>query len=112
MIKILSVHLLFIIYSPYDRNARTAIVFMPVKLATVADPPRISIDDTIMLVARLRDNQRPEASRFAPNFHSPEEHEHKMSCGTPSSSHDLKPCMSPRGVQFELRCQLYARKLA
>jgi hypothetical protein len=31
----------------------TAMVFMPVKLVTVAEPPRISIDDTIILVARL-----------------------------------------------------------
>ena len=36
-----------------DLKARTAIVFIPVKSVTVADPPRISMDDTMMFVARL-----------------------------------------------------------
>jgi hypothetical protein len=31
----------------------TAIVLMPVKSVTVADPPRISIEETIMFVASL-----------------------------------------------------------
>ena len=31
----------------------TAIVFMPVKLVTVADPPRMSMDETMTFVARL-----------------------------------------------------------
>lgn len=31
----------------------TAIVFMPVKSVTVADPPRISIEETMMFVAKL-----------------------------------------------------------
>ena len=30
----------------------TAIVFMPVRAVTVAEPPRMSMDDTIMFVAR------------------------------------------------------------
>lgn len=31
----------------------TAIVFMPVKSVTVAEPPRINIEDTMMFVAKL-----------------------------------------------------------
>jgi hypothetical protein len=35
------------------KNVLTAIVFIPVKLVTVAEPPRISMDETMMFVARL-----------------------------------------------------------
>ena len=36
----------------------TSIVFIPVRSVTVADPPRISIDDTMIFVARLSNGIR------------------------------------------------------
>lgn len=35
----------------------TAIVLIPVKSVTVAEPPRISIDDTMIFVASLQKNK-------------------------------------------------------
>jgi hypothetical protein len=40
--------------TPKGMRKQAAIVFMPVKLVTVAEPPKINIDETMIFVASLR----------------------------------------------------------
>lgn len=84
---------------------RTAIVLIPVRSVTVAEPPRISIDDTIIFVASLfcllgdtRLDPRTERA--------PEEHEDEMSCCSPASSDNLKPSVCEWSVELQLCCEL------
>ena len=85
----------------------TAIVLIPVKSVTVAEPPRISIDDTIILVANLTAKRIILIHRLGLGERTlPEEHEDKMSNGSPSDADDFQPCVSERRVKLELRCKL------
>jgi len=54
----------------YAKNKHTAMVLIPLKSVTVADPPRISIDETIMFVLKLfmsRQNDTSENEHIACN---------------------------------------------
>jgi len=64
----------------------TAIVFMPVKSVTVADPPRINIELTMIFVANLKANLNRNARELFPRNHSPEKHEYQMSCLAPPNT--------------------------
>ena len=87
------------------RVVPTAIVFMPVKSVTVADPPKTSIELTIMLVARL-DKSGELISIETWSTFVPKEHENKMSCFSPSCANNLKPRMCIRRIELELGRQL------
>ena len=80
----------------------TAMVFIPVNDVTVADPPRISIDETMILVASLRVKTcESSPNECITNSNIPEKHEYEMSDSSPSSSYDFEPSMSIRGIEFE-----------
>ena len=77
---------------------------------TVADPPRMSIDDTIMFVASLVAQQvfsfTRRSSDFSLAFHAPEKHEHKVCKRPPARANDLKPRVRVGRVQLQLGRQL------
>jgi hypothetical protein len=79
-------------------------VCIPVKSVTVADPPRISMDETMMFVARL-------PTELGISKHSsveciPEEHEDKMGDSSPSFTDNFQPGVGIRSVKFEFSGKL------
>jgi hypothetical protein len=80
---------------------------IPVRSETVAEPPKINMDDTIMFVARLfivRVRTLFLNQRTRP--HEPEEHEHEMGKGAPSLADDFEESVRIGRVQLQLGCEL------
>lgn len=81
-------------------------VFIPVKEVTVADPPKISIELTMMLVERLFKQINNDSADKEDDKGLPEEQKNKMRKSSPSHIDDFKPCVRVRGVKFQLRGKL------
>jgi hypothetical protein len=81
-------------------------VFIPVKEVTVADPPKISIELTIMLVERLFVQINNGSADKEGDKELPEEHKNKMRKSSPSHIDYFKPRVRIRGVKFQLRGKL------
>ena len=83
----------------------TAIVFIPVSAVTVAEPPKMSMAETIIFVARLdTHSEHGQCSTMLED--SPKEHEDEVSDRAPARRHDFEPCVCMRSVQLELCCKL------
>lgn len=83
-------------------------VFIPVRLVTVADPPRINMDETMIFVANLSSWLKPIPHDEIARIDLPEEHEYKMCDCPPTSTNNLQPSMSIGCVQLELGGELWA----
>ena len=81
-------------------SRRTAIVLIPVKSVTVAEPPRINMELTIMFVARLEKSVSSLNLGLTLVGPLPKEHEDQMGNFAPSDTNDLQPRVGIRSIEF------------
>jgi hypothetical protein len=95
--------------TPIGIKKHAAIVFIPVRSVTVAEPPKISMEETMMFVANLR-TIHPSEIRLdqvsPPRKDSPEEEKYSMGELSPASTNDFEPSVSVRGIKFKLGGEL------
>lgn len=90
--------------NPIGMRKQAARVFIPVRSVTVAEPPKINMEETIMFVAMLK----PWLSEFLIflRLDAPKKHEHEMSRLAPTSSYDFEPGVSMRSIQLQFCWEL------
>jgi len=89
--------------TPTGIKKHAAIVFIPVRSVTVAEPPKMSMEETMMFVAKLKKTSVENETLW--NLLKevvPEEHENEMSEFSPTSADDLEPGVSVRGIKLKL----------
>jgi hypothetical protein len=77
-------------------------VFIPVRLVTVAEPPRMSMDETMMFVARPAQWDKDRIHQMKVKERT-KEHKNAMSEGAPATSDNFEEGMRIRSVKLKLR---------
>ena len=92
--------------TPIGIKKQAAIVFIPVRSVTVAEPPKISMEETMMFVAKLYAKKTPLKVELEetslPKTNSPKKEENEMGKCSPTSTNDLEPGVSVGSIEFKL----------